>query len=172
METKIIEAAHGPDGGNWGKFLLGRPDTEWSRLSEVDTASRRPLLAQRGWSPGHLWACDLETGEGVYVHPGGSARADLGRHQVWVCPLFEPFLEWLYRQDLADLQALPDVVYLPGAPFAQYGYRRGGPAAGLRGQARALPGRHGTTRIVRPAPPGARRLTAARALAAGRRKPA
>jgi hypothetical protein len=126
MEGKIIEAGHSPRWGNWGKFEVCRPDAERARRSAVDTASRRPLLAQRGWSLDHLWVLDWETGEAVLVRPGGSARADLRKHHVHVCPLFEPFLEWLYQQDLTDLQALPDVVYLPGAPFAQFGYRRGG----------------------------------------------
>jgi hypothetical protein len=38
--------------------------------------------------------------------------------------MFEPFLTWLYAQDLSDLQALPDYVELPDAPFALAGYRR------------------------------------------------
>lgn len=125
METKIIEAAHSPEAGNWGKFELCRHDTEWARRSAVATGLRAPLLAQRGWSREHLWVHDLETGEGVCLRPGGSARADLAKTRVRVCPLFGPFLDWLYKQDLRDLQALPDVVYLPGARFAQYGYRRG-----------------------------------------------
>jgi hypothetical protein len=46
-----------------------------------------------------------------------------------VCPLFEPFLEWLYEQDLTDLSTLPRRVELPDAEFSFTGYRRPGPDA-------------------------------------------
>jgi hypothetical protein len=53
---------------------------------------------------------------------------------IWVCPLFEPFLEWLYERyreaGELDLDELPDVVELPGAEFAFHGHRRPGPEAG------------------------------------------
>jgi hypothetical protein len=44
-------------------------------------------------------------------------------------PLFEPFLTWLYQQDLADLDKLPDFVEIDEkiAPFSMAGYRRPGP---------------------------------------------
>lgn len=71
---------------------------------------------------------DLETGEGALFLPGGYASADLDKHKVWVCPLFEPFLAWLYKQDLQDLSKLPDLVDLPDAPFQWSGYRRSGVA--------------------------------------------
>lgn len=45
------------------------------------------------------------------------------KHKIWVCPLYEPFLEWLYRQDVRDLGKLPDHVTLE-APAALWGYRR------------------------------------------------
>jgi hypothetical protein len=47
---------------------------------------------------------------------------------VWVCPMFEPFLEWLYTQDTSVLERLPTVVELPEAPAAAAlaGYRRAG----------------------------------------------
>lgn len=128
MESKFIEAAHSPDGGNWGKFAVCRwTEQEWRRRSAVDTG--RSLLAGRGRSPADIWVLDLETGEGAWLYPGGSASADLNRHQVLVCPLFEPFLAWLYEQDLTDVQALPGVVYLPDAEFSPAGYRRQGPLA-------------------------------------------
>lgn len=128
MITKIIEATN--DNKNWGKFLVMRPDVEWERGAKIEgSESRRPLLAQRGWTPEHIWVLDLETGEGACFRPKGLARADLNKHRVWVCPLFEPFLTWLYTQELSDLQALPDVVNLPDAPFDYAGYRREGPKA-------------------------------------------
>lgn len=128
METKIIEATQNAERGfNWGKFCVARFDTEWKHRSAIDPGSSLPLLTQRGWGREHLWVMDLETCEAVGVRPGGSAHADLEKHQVWVCPMFEPFLMWLYKQDLTDLGALPDLVELPDAPGAMSGYRRPGP---------------------------------------------
>jgi hypothetical protein len=125
MITKIIEATNGPN--NWGKFLIGRMDAEWSRRSAV---SGLPLLREIGWGLEHVWVLDLQTGEGACFMPRGLASFDLNEHRVWVCPLFEPFLTWLYRQDLSDLALLPDSIDLPDAPFAFRGYRRLGPEQG------------------------------------------
>jgi hypothetical protein len=132
MRTRIIEAVQSLEHpGNWGKFLLGEPDTEWLRESKADPAGGWPLLGRIGWTAQHLWVLDLQTGEGAFFRPGGSARADLEKHRVWVCPLFEPFLEWLYDRYLEDprldIGSLPDVIELPGAEFAFAGYRRPGP---------------------------------------------
>lgn len=128
MITKIIEAAQGPEGPNWGKFMLMRFDhDEWQVRSSIDPEAS--LLRACGWSHDHLWVLDLQTGEGAFFRPGGSAHADLDKHRVWVCVLFESFLEWLYTQDLRDLTALPDLVELPDAPMGTYGYRRPGPVA-------------------------------------------
>jgi hypothetical protein len=132
MKTKIIEAVQSKDHpGNWGKFLLGSLDDEWSYASRVDP-DRVPLLRACGWwGPERLWVLDLQTGEGAYFGLKGFARADLEKHRIWVCPLFGPFLEWLYAQyqeaGKLDLEDLPDVVELPNAPFAFAGYRRPGP---------------------------------------------
>jgi hypothetical protein len=119
MKTKIIE---GTNGTNWGKFLLCRFDSEWEYQSVID---QRPLLRGRGWAPHHLWVMDLQTGEGACFAPGGLAVADLNKHNFWCCPMYLPFLEWLYRQDLNDLDALPDVVELV-AESSLRGYRRAG----------------------------------------------
>lgn len=122
MKTKFIEATNGPR--NHGKFLLARFDAdEWARRSEVDG---RSLVGGRGWTPEHLLVLDLQTGEGAMFRPGGLASYDLSERRVWVCPLFEPMLEWLYKQDTTDLAKLPDLVDLPAAPFAMRGYRRAG----------------------------------------------
>lgn len=129
METKIIEATNQL---NWGKFMLCRFDTEWRARSAV-SGLNAPLLREIGWSPNHLWVLDLQTGEGAFFLPqrNGSAKAELnGKHRIWVCPMFEPFLEWLYQQDLTDLQALPQLVELPHAEFALYGYRRAAESKG------------------------------------------
>lgn len=128
MKTKIIECTNGPL--NWGKFMLMRPDTEWRYRSAV-SGSTSPLLREIGWGPDHLWALDLQTGEGAFFLPGKNRRAkyELDKHRIWVCPLFEPFLQWVYEQDLTDLDALPALVDLPEAAFAFRGYRRSGPGA-------------------------------------------
>jgi hypothetical protein len=123
MRTVCIEATNGPQ--NWGKFLVGRFDPdEWERASAI---SGRPLLRAVGWTQDHVLVLDLQTGEGAIFRPGGLVAADLEKHRVWVCPLFEPFLVWLYTQDLTDLGALPPHIDLPSAPFAIAGYRRPGP---------------------------------------------
>src|SRR5688500_5060264 len=99
METKFVEVTNGEQ--NWGKFLLLRFDTEWEYLSalpcfdegpELVTGRRPRLLSSIGWSRDQVWVLDLQTCEGVAVSPGGSAAADLEKHRVWVCPMFEPFL--------------------------------------------------------------------------------
>lgn len=132
MKTHIIEVTNGQ--ANWGKFLVGKFDEEWERTSEVDTG--RHLLRAIGWGAGreHLLVLDLQTGEGAMFLPTGLASADLNKHRIWVCPLFEPFLAWLYayikeRQQLDDhlwWQTLPLHLDLPDAPFAMQGYRREG----------------------------------------------
>jgi hypothetical protein len=85
----------------------------------VGTPAHVPLLDIIGWTNKHRLVLDLQTGEGniFYAVPSGYPKADLDKHKVWVCPLFEPFLGWLYQQDLTDVTHLPDSVTLPtGAP--------------------------------------------------------
>jgi|KBSMisStandDraft_5_1062788.scaffolds.fasta_scaffold22091_5 hypothetical protein len=113
---------------NWGKFMVGQFDgADLSEPAVVDNITNQRLLRGQGWSPEHFLILDLATGEGAVFKPGGLAAADLEKHKIWVCPMFEPFLEWLYRQDLSNLGALPRVVELPDAPMAMRGYRRPGP---------------------------------------------
>ena len=69
---------------------------------------------------------DLQTGEGAIFRPGGNAHADLQKHRIWCCPLFEPFLEWLYKHNLENIDELPKHVDL-AAEFELFGYRRPGP---------------------------------------------
>lgn len=129
MITKFIEATHGSTygGGNWGKFMIARfEESEWGYRSALAGST---LLSGRGWDPRHILFLDLQTGEGTMLTPGGSAHADLEKHRVWVCPMAEPFLQWLYEQDVSDLEALPGLVELPDAPFAVAGYRRPGQAS-------------------------------------------
>lgn len=122
MITKFIEASDATE-FNWGKFMVCRFDPgEWARQSEIE---KRSLLLARGWTHENVLVVDLQTGEGAIFRPGGLADADLNeKHQIWVCPMFQPFLVWLYAQDLTDLKALPGIVNLGNVPTSLYGYRR------------------------------------------------
>lgn len=123
MRTKFVEVTNGPR--NWGKFCVARFDEEeWARSSAVHVGEYS-LVAGRGWTPEHVLVLDLQTGEGAIFLPGGHARNDLEKHQVWVCPMFEPFLAWLYQQP--DPMEVPDHVDLPDAEFSFRGHRRPGP---------------------------------------------
>jgi hypothetical protein len=121
MKHHFIEATS--TAGNFGKFLLVLfTEEDHQVLSIVDGCS---LLAGRGWTTKHVLVFDLQTGEGAMFRPGGIASADLNKHKIWVCPLFEPFLAWLYKQP--DLNTLPRHVDLGDVPFHLQGYRRPGP---------------------------------------------
>ena len=121
METHFIEATNQL---NWGKFMLGRFDSEWAARSALEDSK---LLSGRGWTREHLLVLDLATGEGALfrVNQHGIAKEDLDKHRIWVCPLFQPFLEWLYVQPDLRFKALPSFIELE-APFAFRGYRREG----------------------------------------------
>lgn len=126
MITKFIEA-HDAAKFNWGKFAICKWELEeWSRMSVVDEETSVGLLHARGWSKHHIWVLDIQTGEGFCTTTDGSPTADLNKHKVWVCPMFEPFLAWLYEQDLTDLEKLPSIVDLGDVPTAMAGYRREG----------------------------------------------
>jgi hypothetical protein len=123
VETKIIEAVQSKThSGNWGKFLVGVPDVEWARRSQVDTGFSGPLLSAIGWSRNHVWVLDLQTGEGAFPRPGGPASADLAKHRILACPLFDPFLGRLYERCREngglELNSLPGVVEFPSAEFS------------------------------------------------------
>ena len=139
MEIRFVECGNG---FNWGKFAVGRFDAgEWrypvcgagQPPAELAPGASVPsLLRSQGWSPvSHAWVLDLATGEGAYFTLGGLAAADLQRHQIWVCLLYEPFLDWLnrhYRDHPGDwFDTLPAVLDLPDAPNGLYGHRRPGP---------------------------------------------
>lgn len=134
MKLKIIEVTNG---FNWGKFLVGRFDDEWDYRSTIDSmagsTSSMPirLLRACGWGRDHFLFLDLQTGEGAIFRHGGMARADLNSHRIWVCPMAEPALVWLYSQDLSSLDALPALVELTEAeaPSSMQGYRRAGDQA-------------------------------------------
>lgn len=129
MKTKIIEAGQSKHGGNWGKFLIGQFDVEWNHRSAVDPG--RLLLPAIGTNPACVWVLDLQTHEGASFRPGGHAGADLQKHRIWVCPMYQPMLEWLYKQpcmllEIPDIEQLPAFVELADAPFEMSGYRRSG----------------------------------------------
>jgi hypothetical protein len=125
MQTKFIEATDGTE-FNWGKFAVCRFESEeWQRPSVIDPP--RSLLRKIGWDRDQIFVLDLQTCEGANFRPGGLASADLEKHRIWVCPMFEPFLVWLYKQDLSNLNALPALVNLGAVPTALFGYRRKGP---------------------------------------------
>lgn len=135
----MIEATNSGSscGFNHGKFMVMKPTAEdWQRRSVVDddyfqtlslSPGNVPLLRRCGWSQQHIFVTDLQTGEGAIFLPGGYATADLNKHRIWVCPLFEFFLRWLYQQDLSDIAQLPDQINLADAPGDMVGYRRPGP---------------------------------------------
>lgn len=122
MITKIIEATENTD-FNWGKFLVGQFVEEWSVTSSIGL--NKILLTQRGWTKEHFLVLDLETGEGAIFRRGGCAVSDLHKHKICVCPLFEPFLQWLYLQNFVSVLELPSFVNLGEVSTALYGYRRG-----------------------------------------------
>lgn len=130
VQTWIFEATqdarpHPSAPSNWGRFLVGRFEAEWSRTSALAEGTRA-LLAHCGMGYRDILVLDLVTGEGAVFTPGGSARADLVKRQIRVCPMFEPFLHWLYQQDLTYMDRLPQLVELPEAPFALARPRIGG----------------------------------------------
>lgn len=112
MKTKIIEASD-RDKFNWGKFMLGRFDDEWHRRGQIDD-SRQPLLSRQGWGPDHLLVMDLSVGHSAIFLPraGSNPIVDVENTGIYFCPLFHGFMEWLYQQNLSDLDALPDYVEL------------------------------------------------------------
>lgn len=137
METRFCEVTNGIQ--NWGKFMLARfTAEEFAYESAVDIG--RSLLGAMpisrkaggpaGWTPMTTWILDLQTREGVAFDLRGDAVADLNLHKVWVCPLFEPFLVWLYAHpDICrDLSKLPAHVDIPDADFLIAGHRRPGRA--------------------------------------------
>lgn len=127
MITKLFEATQDVEGsGNYGKFLVCIPDSEWLLRTELAEEYSFGVLRSNGWGRSHVLVIDLATGEGGRFRLGGHAGADLNKHRIWVCPLFEPFLWWLYKQTPEEIPNLPQLVLLPGAAFSYAGYRRSG----------------------------------------------
>lgn len=125
MRTYLFEATNGV---NWGKFIVGIHDVEWGWCSTAEPDGGRTILNTQGWTSQHIWVFDMATGEGALFWHGGYARNDLNKHRIHVCILFEGFLEWLYRQDIRDIEKLPRLVHLPHVEPGVWGYRRPGTA--------------------------------------------
>lgn len=126
---------------NWGKFMVARFDRdEWRYKSRIDGYG---LIGGRGWTAEHLWILDLQTGEGAFFKPGGLAEADLNKHAIWVCPMFEVFLKWLYKhpEHWKDITTIPEFLELTDketmSQSAMAGYRRPGPDEAVREKKRA-----------------------------------
>lgn len=131
MISKIIEVENG---FNWGKFLVAKfDDLELSLRSSVDPETPMTMLRAIGYGRDDtcVWVVDLQTREGAGFYPNGNASIDLNARSIWVCPMYEPFLNWLYKQDLSDITKLPAVVRFTLEETAEHtasqGYRRQGP---------------------------------------------
>ena len=126
----IVKFAEVTNQFNWGKFMIARfTDDEWRVKSKLDGF---PLLSARGWTSRHIWVCDVQTGEGAFFAPPGSAKADLDKHAIWVCPMFPLFLGWLYEhpEQYIAIMTIPDLIELSPEETAKYsalyGFRRPG----------------------------------------------
>lgn len=128
MRLRFCEVTNG---FNWGKFAVGTFEgDELAYRSQLDATMgvQSRLIQGRGWGPEHRLVLDLQTGEAAIFRHGGHAPADMNKRRIWTCPMFEPFLTWLYRQPLASLDDLPGLVEFTEAeaPSAMQGYRRPG----------------------------------------------
>ncbi len=129
MLTKFIEVTD-PTQFNWGKFVISQYEAEeWARMSQISGAPS--LLRDRGFEGGDIWVMDLQTRESACINFNTDPVHQLEKHRIWVCPMFSPFLQWLWQQDLSDVTKLPSVVILPAelvkGHVAMQGYRRSGP---------------------------------------------
>lgn len=128
MLTHFVEAGNG---FNWGKFLVSSFDQEeWARRTTYPGCDDQRMLVGRGWDyERHRFVMDLQTGEGAMFALDGYADYDLQeKHAIWTCPMFLPFLRWLYGWHKAgnrDLTTLPAHVEFTEeqAPSAMAGSR-------------------------------------------------
>lgn len=142
MNVHFIEATQAEFNLNHGKFMLARFTPEEARaksaLPGYEQESLWRIGGLRNMRPGMTLVLDLQTGEGAaftlvdrHGDPDHTARYDLAKHKIWVCPMFEPFLGWLYGQtQLGEsetaIQALPRYVEIPTLEGDLAGYRRPG----------------------------------------------
>ena len=130
MDTRFIEASNGV---NYGKFMVARFDMEetlrkTAMPEAVGTESFFSYAGLRRMTPERTLVMDLQTGEGAeFSLRGGRQEAAWAlreRHpKLWVCPLFPPFLGWLFdfvqtqpdpRRHELDLESIPNFIDLTG----------------------------------------------------------
>lgn len=142
MITRFIEATQKTDNYNHGKFMVARFDADEAKamtaMPGYEEWSLWRIGGQRKLHPGTTLVVDLQTGEGAAFSLKGSwpgaAKYDLDAHKIWVCPMYEHFLGWLYRQGLGDgagdITTLPRYVEIDTLEGSVAGYRRDGSHAG------------------------------------------
>lgn len=151
MLTRFIEATNIDHGGiNWGKFLVAKFDSaDWNvHAVEADGLLLEVLPGKESWNRDtSVIVFDLQTGEGARFDLRTEPAMQLDKHRVWVCPMFAPFLDWLFK----EIQSRPpglgrfDITTLPAvakfaAPSALAGHRRQGPTVHILVHGRALCG--------------------------------
>lgn len=119
MRTKLVEATQSP-AFNWGKFMLLQFDYDDAQYQSQISKHQR-LLAAVGYQGDlkvWLWVLDLQTGEGAVfpVLNNGLLEYDIKEHQIRVCPMYKPFLEWLYANFNGNLEDIPSIVEVQGLP--------------------------------------------------------
>lgn len=144
MIVHFIEVTQADFNLNHGKFMIGRFTAEEARtnsaLPDYEHESLWRVGGLRKMRPDTTLVMDLQTGEGASFSldpmggdPKWQAHFHLEKHKIWVCPMFEPFLGWLYGQGLAngkgDITALPRYVEVATLEGALYGHRREGEEA-------------------------------------------
>jgi hypothetical protein len=138
--THLMEAGND---FNHGKFMLCQLEVKelaaHSALPGYEDKLFFQLGGSRKFNGRNFFVIDMQTGEGAAfsLRPhsdtptgaAGAAKFELNKHKIWVCPMFEPFLCWLFAQDIAvgtDITKLPRYVHLD-AEASMLGYRRSGP---------------------------------------------
>jgi hypothetical protein len=129
MISKLIEATNQ---FNWGKFLVATfSPEEWAQKARVgyEGEDGPPLLRACGWGRDVFWMLDCQTGEGAIFHKPSNPVYDLNqKHQIWVCPMYEPTLMKIAKLEWQTPLDLPDVIELTDEETrdhsALYGFRR------------------------------------------------
>lgn len=126
MKYKFVEATQS-DHFNYGKFMVSSFDEDdFAYQSKI--VENHSLLIVCGWEINRfLMVTDLQTGEGAIflVRKGASVKMDLENHKIWVCPMYEPFLQWLYDYYDGNIDNIPSYLEIEAEAFI-YGYRRPG----------------------------------------------
>jgi hypothetical protein len=132
VKSKFLEVTNK---ANWAKLqLLQWEPSDLARPSLVQKGKvlLNAVQVRRGDAADPLTAVfvrDLQTQEGCefYPSPEADCKTQLDMHRVWVCPLFYPFVSWLFANYQGDVTSLPDLVELADSKKQEYqGYRRPG----------------------------------------------